>query len=78
MNELIHSLIFDDIVDTNNHTLKGDFGDTINEYCRQHSQDGDGKYDEFSRVPFHCSCEIAIDVIEKTIEHIKSKFKKWQ
>lgn len=65
------SKTLDSMVNTNNHILKGEFGKEIEEYCNQHSKDGYGKYMEFSQVPFHCSYEIAVDVIEKTVEYIK-------
>lgn len=81
MNRLIHTLnilsILDDMVDTNNHTLKGEFGKDVEEYCRRHSKTVDGKNEDFSRVPFDCSYEIAVDVVEKTIEYIKSELKKF-
>lgn len=63
---------FNNLINTDNHTLKGEFGKDVEEYCRQHSMDGDGKHIEFSRVPFHCVYEIAVDVVEKTIEQIKN------
>lgn len=69
---------FNSIINTDNHTLKGEFGKDIEEYCRQHSKDGDGKNEDFSRVPFECSYEIAVDVVDKTIEHIKKELKKWE
>ena len=70
---LFISKTLDNMVNTNSHILKGEFGKEIEEYCSQHSKDGDGKYIEFSQVPFHCSYEIAVDVIEKTVEYIKKR-----
>ena len=70
---LFISKTLDNMVNTNSHILKGEFGKEIEEYCNQHSKDGDGKYIEFSQVPFHCSYEIAVDVIEKTVEYIKKR-----
>lgn len=69
--KIFMSKTLDSMVNTYNHTLKGEFCKEIEEFCRQHSKDGYGKYMEFSQVPFHCSYEIAVDVIEKTVEYIK-------
>ncbi len=51
--------------------LLGEFGKEVEEYCRQHSSNGDGHFAEFSRVPWDCSCEIAIDVISMVVEYLK-------
>lgn len=78
MNGLVHNIraVLGKMIDTNTHTLKGEFGKKNEEYCRQHSKNGDGNVD-FSEVPYHCSYEIAVDAVEKTIEHLKNELNRW-
>lgn len=60
------------MIDTDNHTIKDKtLEKIINDYCESHSSEGTCL--EFSRVPFNCAYQIAIDSIELYVNYIQNK-----
>jgi hypothetical protein len=65
--------LLNDIIDTEEMTLKGEFHDRMYDYCYEHSSKGHDS--EFSFIPLDITYQIAVDTIVILSNYIKDKLK---
>jgi hypothetical protein len=63
--------LLNDIIDTEEMVLKGEFNDKIYDYCYEHSSKGHDS--EFSFIPLDLTYQIAVDTAAILIDYIKKK-----
>lgn len=65
--------LLDDIIDTEELILKGEFNDKIYDYCYEHSSKGHDP--EFSIIPPDVVYQVAVDTVAILKDYIKDKLK---
>lgn len=65
--------LLDDIIDTEELILKGEFNDKIYDYCYEHSSKGHDS--EFSFIPLDIVYQVAVDTVAILKDYIKDKLK---